>query len=223
MINTKTLWGYTKGENYDLGCTGGSVCVYNKAGEEVAVFKGISKAYNAAFIPNQNRFIVRSTDGIIAVYSLDEMKQVTKFRFSKLGNQENGYCFSSDGSLFYLIENYNGLYTRIHVYETENFTEVDCLLGNEKNRYLTNLECFHGRLIVLGYMRNFGVISCGFVAYLDDGKMNSVTRIALTDFDYVNRYKTLELFGFTEKAMKWLPLPDDREKEMTEFSLVDLF
>ena len=78
----KKYWGFVSGEKYDLGCTGGSVCVLDKSGAELAVLKGMSHAYEAAFVPNQNRFLVKSTDGYVCVFSLDDMSLFKKFRFS---------------------------------------------------------------------------------------------------------------------------------------------
>lgn len=217
----KSFWSYIKGKKYDLGCTGGSVCVYDKNGVEKAVFKGLSNAIFAAFIPYSNKFIVKSTDGIIYAYSLDEMKLITKFRFSKLGNQNYGFCFNYNGSLLYLIENYNGLNTRVLVYETETFTEVNRLFENAENRILTHMECFdNGNIVFLGYMHNNGVVNCGFVGFLDGDKIYGLKRIDFNDFDFANAYKTLQIMGFTERAKRWAPLPEERE--ITEFSLIDL-
>ncbi len=216
----KSYWGFIKGDNYDLGCTGGSVTVIDKEGKEVAVFKGLSHANEAAFVPNRNAFIVKSADGYVCAYSLDEMKLIKKFRFSNRSGQDYGFCFSPDGTVFYIIDNYNGLNTRIVTFETENFTQTGDILTEEKDKFLTRLECFRGHIMALGYMRNFGVASCGFVGFIEDGKLTSVKKVSITDFYYADRFKTLEALGFTEKAVKWLPLPEDRD--ITEFSLMDL-
>lgn len=158
---------------------------------------------------------------MLAVYSLDEMKLEKKIRFSKMGGQDCGFCFSYDGTKLYLIENFNGLDTRILVFETLNFTEIDRLFDKkDDNKFFTQLECFHGNIAVLGYMRNFGVATCGFVASLDEDSLFGLRRLDFTDFDFANAYRNLQIMGFTEKAKKWRPLPDDRE--VTEFSLVDL-
>lgn len=216
----KNFWGLIKGDKYDLGTTGGSVCVMDKEGAELAVIKGLSHANEAAFVPGGKRFLVKSADGYVSVYDLGDFSRFKKFRFSNRASQDYGFCFSPDGSLFYIIDNYNGLNTRIAVYETEGFTEVDSLLGAENEKFLTRMECFHSKVVALGYMRNFGVISCGFVGILEEDGLRNIKRISLNDFYYADRYKALEALGFTPKALKWLPLPEDRQ--LHEFSLIDM-
>lgn len=217
----KSYWSYIKGEDYDLACTGGSVSVFDRNGKEILIFKGLTNAIFAAFIPNTNKFIAKSTDGIIYVFSIDEAKLLKKFRFSKSGNQNYGFCFNYDGTILYVIENYNGLNTRIIAYETKDFTEVEKLFENAENRILTHMECFDdGNIILLGYVHNNGIVNSGFVGFFDGKRIYGLRRIDFSDFDFANAYKTLQIMGFTEKAKRWAPLPENRD--VGEFSLTDL-
>ena len=101
----RSFWSYIKNDKYAVGCTGQTVYVYDNAGAELAKFRDIIYAYMPMFFPNQNKFLVKSTDGRLAVYSLDELRLIKKFRFSKVDcAQDDGFCFSRDGRYFYNLE-----------------------------------------------------------------------------------------------------------------------
>ena len=91
-----------------------------------AKFKDLIYAYNAEISPDSKKLAVKTTDGRFAVYSLEEMKLIKKFRFSKVdGGQHAGFCFSADGKLFFNLENHGDGFERcLSVYETKNFTLV---------------------------------------------------------------------------------------------------
>ncbi len=217
----KSFWGYVEGKDYNIGTTGGTVCVYDKSGKELSVLKCAPNSYYAAFVPGSDKVVAKSAGGVLSVFSLSEMQLLKKIRFSKCAGQDNGFCFSKDGSRFYNIEVTNGLYTVLTVYETEEFNVVDRFFEKEEKRYLCHIELCNGQYVLFGYMRNFGVISCGFVAFLEGDKMRNLVRVPMPEFDYAYRYKAQELLGFTERAKKWLPLPVDRE--FHKMSLADLF
>lgn len=54
---------YIKNEKYAIGCTGGTVYVYDANGNELAKFKDIRYGYDPMFNPVKNEFIVKSTEG----------------------------------------------------------------------------------------------------------------------------------------------------------------
>ena len=88
-----------------VGCTGQTVCLCDASGAELATFKDLKYAYTPMFSPKGDPFIVKSTAGWLAVYSLEPPKLVKKFKFSPLGAaQDEGCCFSPDGRLFFNIE-----------------------------------------------------------------------------------------------------------------------
>lgn len=203
----KSFWGYTKGKNYDIGCTGGSVCVYDKSGKELAVFKGLKYAYFAAFVPFKNKFIVKTNEGTLALYSLDEMKLEKKLRYSKTGGVFTGFCFSPDGSKFYNIE-VNGLQSKLVIYDTDALEPIESHFEDESNKFFCHIEPDGGQFVLLGYMRNRGIADYGFVIRFNGKELYGMNRLSLKDFDYANWHKHLELSGFTEKALKWCPLED---------------
>ena len=72
-----------KNENYSIGCTGQTVWVWDKNDTVIAKFKDLIYAYRALISPRGDIFIVRSNDGRLAVYSLENLLLIKKFRFSK--------------------------------------------------------------------------------------------------------------------------------------------
>jgi len=120
MPNFKT---YIGNEKYNIGCTGQTIYVYDKNGIKLAKFKDLIYAYHAAISPNGDIFVVKTTDGRLGVYSLERLKLIKKFRFSKVdGAQDDNFCFSPDGKEFYNIERHvDSLKTALSIYETDNF------------------------------------------------------------------------------------------------------
>ena len=101
----RDFWGYIKNEEYSIGCTGQSVYVYDNKLNELARFKDLKYAYLPVFIPCKEQFIVKSTEGRIAVYSLKELRLLKKFKTSEVTySQDDGCCFSSNGNTFYNID-----------------------------------------------------------------------------------------------------------------------
>lgn len=151
------FWSYIKNQNYAIGCTGQTVYVYEKEGQELAKFKDIKYGYKPMFCPRKNIFIVKSTAGMLAVYSLDRLELIKKFRFSNVdGAQDDGLCFSEDGNFFYNIERHiDSLHTRISIYDTENFQLINQLFTDENAPKLSYIEYDKDRLTyyVLGSSR----------------------------------------------------------------------
>lgn len=79
------FWSYISNGTYSVGCTGGSVYVYDKNGAELAKFKDMPYAYWPCFSPKGDIFVVKSTAGRLAVYSLDSQSLIKKIPFFKSG------------------------------------------------------------------------------------------------------------------------------------------
>ncbi len=109
---------------YNIGCTGRTVYVFDKNGTQVAVFRDLPYAYDCAISPKGDVFVVKTTEGRLAVYSLDERRLLKKFRFSSVDEmQDDNFCFSPDGEEFYNIERHtDGCKTVLSVYDTKDFT-----------------------------------------------------------------------------------------------------
>lgn len=213
------FWGYIKNNKYAIGCTGWTVYVYDNMGNELKKFNDITYAYAPMFCPEKNIFIVKSTEGRLAVYSLDTMELIKKFRFSKVdGAQDDGFCFSNDGKWFYNIERHvNDLITCLSVYDTSSFERVKQLFLEDSFQVLSHIEYDTERksLFVLGFMRakkgilKKGVFDYGFVAELQEEKLINITKLTDEEYDYIRDFKHLELLGFTSKAKEWSGLKYD--------------
>ena len=206
-----SFWSKISNEKYTVGCTGQTVYVYDVSGNELARFKDIKYAYKPIFCPGQNMLVVKSTDGRLAIYCLDTMLLIKKFRFSKVdSSQDDGFCFSKDGKYFYNIERHiTSCRTCLSVYETSGFTRVKQLFLSESSLVLAHIEYDNAqdRFLVLGFMRDdTGIYNYGFVAVLEGDDIKSITRLTDERYDYIHGYKDLEIVGFTPEAKKWSSL-----------------
>ena len=92
----KNFQSYTSNDQFSIGCTGQTIYVYDKNGNEIKKFKDIIYAYTPMISPDNDIFVVKSSDGRMAVYSLETMSLIKKFRYSKV-----------DGSLAKLFKSYH--------------------------------------------------------------------------------------------------------------------
>lgn len=203
------FWGYIKNENYAVGCTGQSVYVYSNDGKELAKFRDIKYGYTPMFCPNRNIFIVKSTAGMLAVYSLERLELIKKFRFSKVdGAQDDGFCFTRDGKYLYNIERHiDSLHTRISIYNTDNFELCNQLFTEADSPKLTHIEydennntCFViGSMIHKDDKNTYNY----FISEFNGSLLINEKTITEKQYDYIIGFKRLELFGFTSKAKEW--------------------
>ena len=203
----RNFWSYISNDQYSIGCTGQTVHVYDKEGSELAKFKDLKYAYNAAFCPTKNIFIVRATEAYFAVYSLDTLSLIKKIKFSRVNAaQDDGYCFSADGRYFFDIERHgDSTNSAIAVYDTEKFERRKLWLAEDKVTEPSYIESDStGQIFVLGFLRGTKVcIRAGFVAKLGEQGLTELREIPEREYDYYRDYKSLELMGFTAKAKQW--------------------
>jgi sugar lactone lactonase YvrE len=129
----KKFWGYVSNNDFSVGCTGQTVFLYDKDGNELGKFKDIIYGYTPMISPDGTLFIIKSTDGRLAVYSLETFSLIKKFRFSKVdGAQDDGFCFSPEGKFFINIERQkDDLHSAISVYDTTDFSLTKQILLGE--------------------------------------------------------------------------------------------
>lgn len=203
----RKFWCYVSNETYSVGCTGQTVYVYDKEGKELAKFKDIKYGYKAVFSPTQNIFIVKSTGAYFAVYSLDTMSLIKKVKYSNIdASQDDGYCFSKDGTYFYNIERQkSSTNSAISIYDTSTFERVNIFLEDNQKIEPSYIEYDeHGQIYVFGFLRgDTGVISDGFVSKCNENGLEDVLTISKEDYEYYHNFKSLEIKGFTEKAKEW--------------------
>lgn len=202
----KNFWGYTSNGKFSVGCTGQTVYLYDESGTEIAKFKDIKYGYTPMISPDGRLFVVKSTEGRLAVYSLEMFSLIKKFRFSKVdGAQDDGFCFSPDGKLFINVERQgDSLHTAISVYDTADFSLVSRVLsGDDMALETVEFDKATNAYYVLGFMRDDPIRNKRFVAIFEDNEIKNITEISRNEYEFYNSYKDLELMGFTEKAYKW--------------------
>ena len=204
-FDMKKLWSYIENDKYGVGCTGQTVYLYDKNGTELKKFKDLPYAYKSAFSPLGNIFVIKTTEGRLAVYSLETSSLIKKFRYSKVnGAQDDGFCFSSDGKYFINVERQgDSLHSAISVYDTNNFMRISQLLFGDKVT-ASHIELTDDEYYVLGFMRgNDGVLSDCYVGKFANNEIKDVKIISEREYKFYNDYLDLKLMGFTEKAYEW--------------------
>ena len=203
----KKIWGHASNEKFSVGCTGQTVYVYDENGNEVGKFKDIKYGYKPVFSPDGAIFVVKSTEGRLAVYSLETLSLIKKFRFSKVdGAQDDGFCFSPDGKFFINIERQKDyLHSAISVYNTFDFSLANqILLGENMRLHHIEFDKSTNAYYVLGFIRDAALsMNRYFVAVYEDDQIKNITVISANEYDFYQKYKDLELLGFTDKAYEW--------------------
>lgn len=207
---------------YSIGCTGQTVCVFDKNGAEIAKFKDLPYAYDCAISPKGDVFVVKTTEGRLAVYSLDGMRLVKKFRFSTVDEmQDDNFCFSPDGEELYNIERHtDGCKTALSVYDTKDFSLKKRLFSDNTDMMLSCVEINGGEIYLLGFFRKsktgiFGKKQIGaaekfFVAKLVGDEICNIRYISENDYRFCADYKKAEFSGFTEESKRLSGLSEEK-------------
>ena len=210
----KKFWGFYSNGTYQVGCQEHTMYLYDMQGHELAKFKNLRFAPRGAFRTGTNIFVLRSTEGRLAVYDCDQRKLLKKFNFSTVSYaQDDGFCFSPDGKLFYNIERSpNEFTTRLTVYKAENYTPVRVLLEGDKQRVLSEVYYDEDRdqLQLLYFVR--GADNCPAAWYagiLDGGEIAMLCTLSGEEYEFLRGWLSLRNAGFTEKAMEWSGLHYD--------------
>ncbi len=138
----RNYWSLVGNGKYQVGCTGQTVYVLDNDGNEIAKFKDLIYAYTPVISPNGDIFVVKTTEGRLAVYSFSPPKLIKKFRFSKVdASQDDNFCFSPDGKELYNIERH---VDSCKNYIFKNFSENDEVLFKKDG--FRNIEFFEMHL-----------------------------------------------------------------------------
>ncbi|MBQ8210811.1 MAG: hypothetical protein IJZ35_09535 [Clostridia bacterium] len=205
---------------YIVGCTGQTVYVYDKNNIELAKFKDLKYAYTPEFSPNGDIFIVKSTTGRLAVYSLKELSLLKKFRFSKVDcSQDDGFCFSPDGKEFYNIERHiDSCKTALSIYNTTDFSLKKRLFLKDTLTVLSDIEYDNetDTYYLIGFFRDkvTGVKSECFVSKLVNDKLTDILEVSWKEYVNCTEYKNLQRMGFSDMAREYFETnPDDKTFE----------
>lgn len=209
----KKFWAYISNGKYSVGTTGQTVYLFDENGNEINRFRDITYAYTPMFSPDGKLFVVKSTEGRLAVYSLETFSLIKKFRFSKVdGAQDEGFCFSPDGKYFINIElQGDDLHSAVSVYNTDDFSRVSQLLL-EESVMLDHIEFDYNtnEYYVLGVVH--GDVIHGLVAKYKDNSVVDKIEIAESEYDFYRSYMALKMSGFTEKTYEWSYMDDELDE-----------
>ena len=192
-------------DRYQIGCTGQTVYVLDPAGNELAKFRDMDYAYYPALHPGGEMAAVYSNLGIMAVYSLSELRLIRSFRVSARKDTQTDRvpCFSPDGQYLYHIEGRKGdsLNSRLSVYSTVDWHPVVRLFeGGQK----TVFQCMEfdqesSCLYLAGYFRKERGLDF-FVARLADQSLQDVRPLDPLTSIFCTSVIGLKQSGFTNQA-----------------------
>lgn len=201
----KNFKGYTTNGSFSVGCTGQTVYLYDKDGNEIRKFKDIIYAYTPMISPDGKIFVVKSTDGRLAVYSLKTFSLVKKFRFSKVnGAQDDGFCFSKNGEYFINLERHiDDLHSVITTYNTCDFSiKSKLVLPDDMQVQFIERDDKGDKYYVLGFVlgqkREYD--NRYFVAEFKNNNLSNITKITQKEYEYYWHYKRFEIMGFPESS-----------------------
>ena len=224
----KHYWTYITNGKYSVGTTGQSVYLLDENDNELKCFRDIKYGYNAIFSPDGSIFVVKSTDGRLAVYSIEVQSLIHKFRFSKVdGAQDDGYCFSSDGLFFINLERQiDDLHSAISFYNTKDFSmEFQFIL--DENMMVNEIEYDSdaNEYFVLGFLRNpDGIYHSPFIGKLKNKKIDECVTISDKEYDFYSSFLTSKRSGFTSKSLNIFTDEFDFEaKDNLSYSLAKLY
>ena len=143
-------------DRFLITTTGRTVAVYDTQSlEELASFKGMTYSYQLAFRPGQNAFALKSSNGILFFYDLDKMQLIRKLRvYTASVAQDNGFCYSKDGSAFYNIVSTKELLTYLVRYDADTLEETARWFTKDKYVvYDMQYVDKHGKYVLQGYER----------------------------------------------------------------------
>lgn len=206
---TPPFWSLISNGEHIVGCTGQTVYVYDINNNLLAKFPKHKYVYTAAFSPAGDMFAVKSVEGYLAFYSLEDYTLLKKFRFSKVdGSQDDGYCFNSDGTEFYNIERQiNSCRTALSIYSTTDFSMKKQLFLENSNIVLQQIEydyetdCFY----IMGFFRrdkdNPNIRY--FVAKLIDDKIADQIIVNIKEYNECIAYLETLKMGSSKMAMEY--------------------
>lgn len=187
--------------DYFVGCTGQTVYLYDRNNRELKKFKDLIYAYTPLLSPNGRIFVVKSTDGWLAVYSLEALALVKKFRYSKVdGSQDDGFCFSGDGKSFFNVERqFDACHTAISVYDTEDFSRICQISSDDIMVEYIEYDRATQTCYLLGYKRDsHGFRDHRIVAKLDNNRIVQITQITQEEYKFYSSYMESQMMGLTE-------------------------
>ncbi len=204
------FWTCLETDKYNIGLTSRTIYIYDKQGNEIIKFKDLNYAYKGCVSNNQDLLVVKSIEGRIAVYSLEKLELITKFRFSKVdGAQDDNLIFTKDDKYLFNIERHiSSTKTRLAIYNTNDFSLEKYLFDENDDLVLSIIECDKesNDYFVMGFLRDLQtrVAKRFFISKFINDELQSMKFIESTEYDFLYFAKTVEFAGFTEESYNWL-------------------
>ena len=221
----KKFKSFIQSKNYKVGFTGRTVYVYDKNDNELTTFKDLTYAYNGVVSPNEKLLVIKSTDGRMAVYSLESLQLIKKFRFSKVdGAQDHNFIFSADGKYLFNIENHiDSTKTALSIYNTQDFSLYKRILQQD-DIVLDFIEYDKdlNEYFILGFFRDLAKKQAtkNFVAKLVEDNLQEIKFISEATYFKYAFAKIVEFSGFTQMAYDFtIPFKTISLKELSNMDL----
>ena len=133
---------YIETSKYNIGISETYLYFYDKNENEIKKCYDIHYAYRGIVSPKEDLFALKSTDGYLAIYSLDTLELMAKIDSSDVdGSQDDNFIFSPDGKFLLNIERHiNSLITRLSIYDMSNFKLYKRLFDTNDNLVLSLIE-----------------------------------------------------------------------------------
>lgn len=198
----REFYGVAQNNDYRVGCAGQTVYVTDSQGTEIAHLKDIPYAYAAAFSPNGGLLAVRSTTPWFAFYAPPDFRLVHKTRMRRPNSQpqDEGFCFSPDGVLFWSLEYQNDLTTHLVSYDMSTFAETGRFFEGERYVFSHIEPSIDGGYDLLGFRREPGENdNSHWLARFDGSKIIKQTPLTRSVCQRASTLKKIELCGFTER------------------------
>jgi len=198
----REFYGVAQNNEFRVGCAGQTVYVYGKSGEEIARLRDVTYAYAAAFSPNGSLLAVRSTTPWLAFYAPPDFRLVREVRMRRPNSQpqDDGFCFSPDGKLFWSLEYQNDLTTHLVSYDTKTFAEAGRFFEGARYVFSHIEPNAEGGYDLLGFRREPEADdNSHWIARFDDKRIISQTPLNRSVYQRASTLKKIELCGFTER------------------------
>lgn len=114
--------------------------------------------------------------------------------------QDEGFCFSPDGRLFWSLEYQNDLTTHLVSYDTKTFAEVGRFFEGERYVFSHIEPSAEGGYDLLGFRREPEADNNShWLARFDGEQIVSQTQLAPSVYERAHRYKAVERCSFAER------------------------
>ncbi len=205
------FWTYITQGAYSIGCTGQTVYVY-KDGQELCQLKGFRYTYMACFSPDGKYFALKSGEGLLYLYTLEDLTLVKKVRLGKREDPQDGmFTFTAQGDAIVSIDSsHGGVRTMLRFYSVPELAVTQVLFDDNPQEFIMSIEqgaepeafyVLRGERPIDGDQAIIYSLSL-----LRHGVVEKQLSVTETEAEFYRGFLHLKSCGFTPKAKKWSPL-----------------